>query len=48
MKAWPIDSEEPLEWNLEGKLKRDYGKGSVLLSAHNTDITIWKVNIKPV
>ena len=48
MKAWPIDSEEPLEWNLEGKLKRDYGQGSVLLSAHNTDITIWKVNIEPL
>jgi hypothetical protein len=48
MKAWSTDEEEPLEWNLEVRQKRDYGKGSVLLAAHHTDVTIWKVEIKPL
>ena len=48
MKVWSADEKEPLNWGLEGKLERDYGKGSVLLAAHNTDVTIWKVYIKPL
>ena len=48
MKVWSIEEEEPLKWDLEAKHQGDYGRGSVLLAAHHTDVTIWKVDIKPL
>lgn len=48
MKVWSADEKEPLKWDLEGRHKGDYGKGSVLLAAHQADVTIWKVKIEPL
>ncbi|GAB4228340.1 MAG: hypothetical protein Kow0049_09260 [Stanieria sp.] len=46
MKVWSADEQEPLQWELEATHKGDYRQGSVVLAAHHTDVTIWKVEIK--
>ncbi|MEL6581507.1 MAG: hypothetical protein AAFQ14_17340 [Cyanobacteria bacterium J06621_12] len=48
MKVWSADEQEPLKWDLSAKHQGDYGRGSVLLAAHQTDVTIWKVKIEPL
>ncbi|AFZ34176.1 fibronectin type III domain-containing protein [Stanieria cyanosphaera PCC 7437] len=48
-KVWSANEEEPLKWELEARHQGgDCRKGSVVLAAHNTDVTIWKVEIKPL
>lgn len=49
MKMWSADQEEPIKWDLEqNKTGRNYRTGSIVLAAHHTDVTIWKVNINPL
>ena len=49
VKLWAADDEEPEQWDLTGIEKEEnIHAGSVLLIAHNTNVTFGNVQVLPI
>lgn len=49
VKLWPIDQEEPTNWDFSGiEEEENLESGSALLIAHNTSVTFGDIDVQPI
>ena len=47
-KQWLSDANEPNGWDVIGLEEKDYPSGSLCLVPHNSDVTLHRVEVKPI